>query len=454
MPVSAVSGKAGAIRVLRLGGVALAAAEAHALRQDKNGRARSKFSAPPVTTTGLLIGNLYTRHVEGCLVQKSHTKALHLIVQFPKDLVDGEDAAHMLKHARSFAEQVFGSEAIFHDRVDRDEQSRHVVDLMVAPRYVKVTKKKSQRAITTSKHLKELAKSQGMPDNLRGQGRALQTAWFEYMRDVMQLEGVERGARKTRPGDDWKSPEQLAADADREEAAKELEAARRKHEEAREILDAPRPELPTITPPTFSERLAPDRWIAEQNSRLAEAAGQASARIAASDHERRRLAAELEQARRLTAGAERIAAERDAARRREEAARRALEIEKTTSARLAKQRDAAARQVKELVEAEPLDLAVEVAPKLGLVPDGPVHLTDDGRRLVLDAESWEEPAESAHGIGAISLVMHVLRARFEEAIRWLAERFGVLRVQADLAATVEISEDPAPILGGPAGPGL
>lgn len=457
---SSVKGVSGAVRVHRLGGVALAAAESHALRNDHTGQVRGDARVPPVTTTGLLITKLYEEHIDGCLVQKGHTKALHLVVQFPTELVDGRDAKYMLQHARAFAETVFGTEAIFHDRVDRDEKSMHVVDLMVAPRYLKVTKRKSQLAISTSRHLKELAISRNRPENLRGQGRALQDAWFAYMRDVMMLEGVKRGEKKKRPSDDWKTPEELAAEADRKAAEQELKAARLKHEEVQRILDAPPPAIPTIVPPTFSERLAPDRWLAEQNSRLAEAAGQAAVRIAAGDHERRRLAAELEQARALSTAAEKISRERDLARMKADRMADDLKAEKAASARLKSERadalrkaEALAAEVREILEAPALDLVEEVAPELGLSPAGPFHLSDDGRRFALNAENWEEPTDDAQGFGAISLVMQVLRVRFEQAIRWLTERFGLARVQAEIASVVDM-DPPAPAGDAPRRPGL
>lgn len=59
-------------------------------------------------------------HVEGAKAQKSGTKALHLVLQFLADLVD------------------------------YDEKSRHVVDLFVAPRYEKTTKRRAQIASSTS----------------------------------------------------------------------------------------------------------------------------------------------------------------------------------------------------------------------------------------------------------------------------------------------------------------
>lgn len=216
---SSVSGVSGAVRVQRLSGVSFAAAEAHGKRLDAIGKVRAVIDdAPPITTTGLDLADLYAAHAKGAKVQKSGTKALHLVLQFPKGLVDGENGQMMLDHARAFVASVFGPEAVFADRVDRDEKSRHVVDLFLAPKYEKITKRRSQAAITTSKHLKDLAAARGKAPTLRGQGQALQDAWFEYLRDRMQLD-VARGEPKQQPGDDWQTPEQLELDRLREEQA-------------------------------------------------------------------------------------------------------------------------------------------------------------------------------------------------------------------------------------------
>lgn len=208
---SPVAGKAGAVRIQRVGGVALSAAEAHGKRLDVAGSGRVVREAEALSTTGLDLNRLYDEHVEGAKVQKSATKALHMVLQFPADLVDGDDAELMLSNARSFAEELFGTSAIFADRVDRDEKSRHVVDLFIAPKYEKETKRRSQTAISTSRHLKALAVTRGRAPTLRGQGQALQDAWYEHLRDRMKL-AVQRGEPKKRPGPDWQSAEALEAE--------------------------------------------------------------------------------------------------------------------------------------------------------------------------------------------------------------------------------------------------
>lgn len=222
---SPVAGRAGAVRIQRLSSVALVAAETHGQRFDRNGDMRRVRDDPPVTTTGLRLRNLYEAHVQGAQLQKSHTKALHMILQFPTDLVDGDAGEDMLHHARSFAASIFGDDAVFADRCDRDEKSRHVVDLFVAPKYEKITKRTSKTAVSTSKHLKVLAETRGKVPTLRGQGQALQDAWVDYLRNQMGLDAA-RGASKALPGDDWLSPEQLEVQRLREEGQKLIAAAK------------------------------------------------------------------------------------------------------------------------------------------------------------------------------------------------------------------------------------
>lgn len=156
-----VSGVAGAARLKNVNRAGLARAEKHGKRLDQTGRSRAINDAPPLTTTGLDVLALYEKHVEGAFVRGAKSTALHLLIQWPTELVDGEDAEYMLRHARAFAKRVFGDEAIFADRLDRDETSQHVVDLFLAPRYIKTTKRDSKPATSTTHHLKALAKKYG-----------------------------------------------------------------------------------------------------------------------------------------------------------------------------------------------------------------------------------------------------------------------------------------------------
>lgn len=206
---SEVSGVAGAVRVDQLKLADLTAAEHHGKRLDLTGKSRAINDEPPITTTGLDLHELFQAHIKGAYVPRARFKAMHVIIQFPKDLVDGNDAASMLHHAREFTRRVFGGDAIFADRVDRDEKSRHLVDLFVAPKYLKKTKHQEKVAVTMSRHLKAVAEKYGHGTTPREIGRALQDALFQYLREDMGLAEAQRGSPKLIPGDDWKAAEQL-----------------------------------------------------------------------------------------------------------------------------------------------------------------------------------------------------------------------------------------------------
>lgn len=212
MKKSPVAGISGSIRADCMTRADLTAAEKHGKRLDKTSRARAITKDPPVTTTGLDLRKLYKAHVSDAFVPKCKTIAKHIIVQFPKELVDGEDAEFMLRHARKMVERIFGDQAIFADRVDRDEKGRHIVDIFVAPKHIKVTKHTSRLAVTVSVHEEKLAEKHGRKNSTYGRGRAMQDSIFEYFRDVMQLPGVQRGNPKTNPGPDWKNAEALRED--------------------------------------------------------------------------------------------------------------------------------------------------------------------------------------------------------------------------------------------------
>lgn len=239
-PKSKVSGFAGSARISRLSGPALAATEKHGKRTDLKGPARAVVAVPPVTSTGLDLADLHEAHIEGAAVHKSKTKALHMLVQFPTELVDGENPDLMLKLARKFATSVFGDAAIFGDRIDRDEKSRHVVDLFLAPKYEKKTKHTSKLAISTTKHLKDLAARYDRAPTLRGQGQALQDAFADFLR-AEGYTGVMRGQPKKLPGNDRREPEELEAE--------------RLAELASGLID-------TMKPPTRLDLVRPDAWFA------------------------------------------------------------------------------------------------------------------------------------------------------------------------------------------------
>lgn len=206
----------------------LTRAEKHGKRQDKSSAARKISDDQALSNTGLDLNDLYREHVADAFIPKANSKAMHLILQFPKDLVDGSQGDWMLEHAREFTKRVFGDQAIFADRLDRDEKSQHVADVFVAPKYLKKTKQAEKMSVSMTRHLKQLAKKHGHPPLPYGIGRALQDELVEYFREI-GLEGVQRGGAKEFAGDDWKTAEQLRSEeldrkaAELEQQAKKLE---------------------------------------------------------------------------------------------------------------------------------------------------------------------------------------------------------------------------------------
>ncbi|GMN01654.1 hypothetical protein [Erythrobacter sp. MTPC3] len=272
MKKSPNAGLSGAVRVQQLKLSDLTMAEKHGKRMDATSRARRTSRDAPLSTTGLNLQKLHRYHLKDTFVPKAKSKAMHVIIQFPKDLVDGEKPALMLRHARAFVEDVFGPDAIFADRVDRDEKGRHIVDIFIAPKYMKITKHQQKIAVTMSRHLKALAVKHDRPTTPRGTGHALQDALFAYFRDVMKLPGVQRGSPKTIAGPDWLSAEQL-----REQ---ELQ-------EQRSELQRERSEL---------ERSA--RSVAEQEKQAASASEETEEKRRAAREDRDLAKAELEKAKR------------------------------------------------------------------------------------------------------------------------------------------------------------
>ncbi|MFG1388721.1 hypothetical protein [Xanthobacter versatilis] len=437
----------------------LTSAQSHARRQDKKGKESQRPGADAADNycwslagEGFEAGTNYVaafkehKRRHGIASDGNGALAMHLLVILspgwlvetgdPRDWQGNPRVRQLVEEARRWAEDAFGKDSVWAVRYDADEDGAGNVDILCSP--VRVdgrAKARPKLKISVNKALQELAKRYGRQKSYS----ALQDSWAEHARqhlDACIVRGEEASKKQHLTPEEYKA--KVAAEH-------ELEAARLKHEEVQRVLEAPPPAIPTIAPPTLSERLAPDRWIAEQNSRLAEAAGQAAVRMAASDHERRRLASELDQARALSASAEKISRERDLARMKADRLADDLKAEKAASARLKSERAEALRksevlaaEIREILEAPALDLVEEVAQELGLSPAGPFHLAEDGRRFALDAESWEEPEAGASGVGAISLVMQALRVRFEQAIRWLTERFSLARVQAEIAAVVEL----------------
>ncbi|OYZ13682.1 MAG: hypothetical protein B7Y35_07425 [Sphingomonadales bacterium 28-64-96] len=254
----ATSGIAGAIRVYWGDGDYLERMERHGKLLDPTSRARAEAwmveelgyfdeSMIPdrVTTTGLDLKELYKTHMsEANFDARSDGKLLHLVVQFPTQLVDGEDARWMLSEARSFVESIMGTRAIFGDRVDRHETGRHTVDIFVAPIVEKKTKHTSKPTLSLTKGLDTLCERLGMKPTRRGPqallkayGKALQTAWFEHL-EAAGVKGVVRGEEKESIDPDRVTPEVYKVRKERELWEREVKEWEISAEKKRENLEA------------------------------------------------------------------------------------------------------------------------------------------------------------------------------------------------------------------------
>ena len=216
-------------RIRPLNGPLLVAAEQHGRRLDEAAIRRKVRDDPSLTWVPegieedpLALSDRLADHVAGALVPKAKAKALHMLVKLPASVpVETEaDARAALDLVVQFAQDTYGGRAVFSARMDRDERSLNSVDLFLAPRYLKVTKRKSQEAVSLTRFGKLLAKKRGIEDrsdsakgSMQAQGSALQ----DELADWLTARGFEaqRGVAKNRDGDDWKTPEVMGARKDR-----------------------------------------------------------------------------------------------------------------------------------------------------------------------------------------------------------------------------------------------
>jgi cell division septum initiation protein DivIVA len=216
-------------RIRPLNGPLLAAAEQHGRRLDEAAIRRKVRDDPSLTWVPegieedpLALSDRLADHVRGAMVPKAKAKALHMLVKLPASVpVETEaDARKALDLVVEFAQDTYGGNAVFSARMDRDERSLNSVDLFLAPRYVKKTKRKSQEAISLTRFGKLLAEKRGIEDrsdtakgSMQAQGSALQ----DELADWLTAKGFEaqRGRPKDRDGDDWQTPEVMGARKDR-----------------------------------------------------------------------------------------------------------------------------------------------------------------------------------------------------------------------------------------------
>lgn len=247
------AGKSGAVRQEALKPSDLSRAEKHGKRQDKSSQKRRVRDEEPLVYETLDLTAARARHMEG-VKQSGRTACIHALVQFPTDLIDGADKAQqqkMLNHAVTFLNEFHGGDAVFAARLDRDETGRHTVDAFLLPKYDfrykdgRVVKKASvskfskeqarARYVKTDKKTGKatLDRKTGKPiprDDTRAQGSALQDAFFEYLRDEMQLSEVMPPERKKFTAKDRVEPEEYGLRKDRQ----------RLHDNARALSKADR----------------------------------------------------------------------------------------------------------------------------------------------------------------------------------------------------------------------
>ncbi|MBD8737815.1 hypothetical protein, partial [Sphingomonas sp. CFBP 13706] len=199
----------------------LKTAETHGRRLDDAAKSRKVRDEPSLTWVPegvdgdpLALPDRLADHVAGAFVPEAKAKALHMLVKLPDSVPveTVEQAEAALALVVQFAQDTFGGQAVFSARMDRDERSLNNVDVFMAPRYEKVTKRTSKPAMSLTKHTKALAAKHGIEDradsakgSMQAQGSALQielAAW-------LTARGFEaaRGVEKTTVGNDQVSPE-------------------------------------------------------------------------------------------------------------------------------------------------------------------------------------------------------------------------------------------------------
>lgn len=267
----------------------------------------------------------YEAHVEGARRNAAaHKLFQHAFLQFPTDIeITPESEREMLAQGVAFINRTYGGNAVFHARLDRDEKGRHGVDVFFAPRYAKTTAKGTEDWISLSKFSKELArerfgqrqktvknpktkkfepvfdKKTGKPvmvwnDSGYFQGRALQDAFFEHLRDDMGLKWAVRGERKKTRDDDWETPEQIGAKKDLQKAQEEAAKAERAARAAQAEIDDARAEAQRLAQ---EQQRATERAV-EAQRRAAEAEGRQKAAESATEAAERRAEEIKQEARR------------------------------------------------------------------------------------------------------------------------------------------------------------
>lgn len=212
------TGKSGAVRVSTLDATGLAAMERHGKREDASGQARRVSDGAPLVFGDLDICARQEAHTAG-RKQQGRVKALHALVQFPSELIPNTSTAQrvMLREAVKFINELYGGDAVFAARLDRDEKGTHKVDVFFLPRWDFTYKDgRTQQRCGLGQFTKKEAMRRFGREDRRAQGSALQDALFEHLRDKLCVPGVMPPERKAATAKDRVEPEFHALRKERE----------------------------------------------------------------------------------------------------------------------------------------------------------------------------------------------------------------------------------------------
>ncbi|MCV6596711.1 MAG: hypothetical protein OIF40_06485 [Mangrovicoccus sp.] len=212
----------------------------------------------------------------------------------------------MLDEAVKFTNRTHGDNAVFRARLDRDEEGRHGVDVFFAPKYQKKTTRRSSEWVSLTKFGKELAVQKfgqkqrqkknkagefepvfdkaGKPvmedcDHQHYQGRALQDAFFEHLRDEMGLDWVVRGEKKIGRDSDRLEVEEYKIQAETEKLSFRAEVALEREQGLREKEAELTGREKKVKDGRFDRLLRRDPSAAEQVSAAQDAQREAENRI-------------------------------------------------------------------------------------------------------------------------------------------------------------------------------
>lgn len=216
-----VSGKTAAVRVVALDRAGLSLAQKHEERRDRSSQRRRVRDVSPLVfdvsgNPSLGLAESYEAHVAGVHRSKgARNIANHAILQFPTSIeINAATEARLLQDGVDFINATNGGRAVFHARLDRDEQGRHVVDVFFAPIYSKPTKSGPSEWVSLSKFLKENATLRYGSNSPQNQGRAYQDEFTEFLQQRWG-NWVERGQRKVTIDPDRLEPEAYKLACDR-----------------------------------------------------------------------------------------------------------------------------------------------------------------------------------------------------------------------------------------------